>query len=273
MISGGYLRAIRARLVAGSWCPGPATDPKVPRTAMLNQRFVDLYATNQNLVGRSLRVVQGSAVPMTIAGVIGNLAEDGHGTSPVPYAYTCDPAGSWPDPEYVARTSDARAFAADLRRIVRELDAARAVFGLRPVQDVLDSALDQPRLDAAMLGLFAGAAVTLAAIGLYSLFMLVVSERAREMAVRLAIGAAPRQMIGLVMAGAGKLLAGGIVLGIALTAAADRVLRGVLFGVSPLDARALGVAALTLALVSVVAVAGPALTAARIAPIDALRGD
>jgi ABC-type antimicrobial peptide transport system permease subunit len=147
------------------------------------------------------------------------------------------------------------------------------VFGLRPLQAVLDAALDQPRMDAAMLGLFAAAAVTLAAIGLYSLFMLVVSERSREMAVRLAIGAEPRQLVQLVMAGAGRLLAGGIVTGIVLTAVADRVLRGVLFGVSPLDARALAAAALTLAIVSAVAVAGPALKAARIAPIDALKGD
>ena len=137
----------------------------------------------------------------------------------------------------------------------------------------MDSTLDQPRLDATVLGLFAGSALVLAAIGLYSLFMLVVSERAREMAVRLAIGAAPRQVIGLVMSGAGRLLAGGIVLGIVLTAAADRVLRGVVFGVSPLDIRALAAAAVTLALVSLVAVAGPALKAARIAPIEALRGD
>jgi putative ABC transport system permease protein len=124
-----------------------------------------------------------------------------------------------------------------------------------------------------MLALFAGAALALAAIGLYSLFMLVVSERAREMAVRLAIGAAPSQMIGLVMSGAGRLLTGGIVVGIALTAAADRVLRGVVFGVSPLDVRALAAAAVTLAIVSLVAVAGPALKAARIAPIEALRGE
>ena len=92
---------------------------------------------------------------------------------------------------YVARTSDARAFAADLRRIVHELDPSRAIFDVRPLQDVMDTGLDQPRLDAAVLGLFAGAALLLAAIGLYSLFMLVVSESVREIAVRLAIGAAP----------------------------------------------------------------------------------
>jgi putative ABC transport system permease protein len=124
-----------------------------------------------------------------------------------------------------------------------------------------------------MLGLFAMAAVTLAAIGLYSLFMLVVSERAREMAVRLAIGATPSELIRLVMAGAGRLLIGGIVVGVALTAAADRLLRGVLFGVSPLDVTALAAAAATLAFVAIVAVAGPAFKASRIAPVEALKGE
>jgi hypothetical protein len=273
IISGGYLRAIRASLVAGEWCPALKTDFKSPGTAIVNQRFVDVHAPDQNLVGRSLWLIQRTSRPFRIVAVVGNIAEDGQATSPVPYVYTCNSAGAWPDPEYVASTADPRAFATDLRRLVRELDPNRAVFGLRPVQDVLDAALDQPRMDAAMLGLFAGAAVTLAAIGLYSLFMLVVSERSREMAVRLAVGAEPRQLIQLVMAGAGRLLAGGIVTGIVLTAVADRVLRGVLFGVSPLDARALAAAALTLAIVSAVAVAGPAIKAARIAPIDALKGE
>ena len=273
MISGGYLRAIRASLVAGEWCPGLKMDFKSPATAIVNQRFVEVHAPNQNLVGRSLWIARRTGTPFRIVAVVGNIAEDGHATSPVPYVYTCNSAGAWPDPEYVARTTDARAFAGDLRRLVRELDPNRAIFGLRPVQAVLDAALDQPRLDAAMLSLFAGAAVTLAAIGLYSLFMLMVSERAREMAVRLAIGAEPRQLVQLVMAGAGRLLAAGIVLGTVLTAAADRLLRGTLFGVSPLDAGALAAAALTLAIVSVLAVAGPAIKAARIAPIDALKGE
>jgi predicted permease len=276
MISGGYLRALRASLVAGEWCPALKTDFKAPGTAIVNQRFVEVHAPNQDLVGRSLWMIQRTGTPLRIVAVVGNIAEDGQAAAimpPVPYVYTCNSAGAWPDPEYVARTADPRAFASDLRRLVRELDPNRAVFGLRPVQAVLDAALDQPRMDAAMLGLFAGAAVTLAAVGLYSLFMLMVSERAREMAVRLAIGAEPRQLVQLVMAGAGRLLAGGIVTGIALTAAADRVLRGVLVGVSPLDARALAVAALTLAVVSAIAVAGPALKAARIAPIDALKGE
>ena len=123
-------------------------------------------------------------------------------------------------------------------RIVSGIDSKRAIFGLRPLTDVVDGAFGQPRLDAAILSSFASAALALAGIGLYSLFMLVVADRTREIAVRLAIGASPAEMIRLVAAAAARLLAGGLVLGVGLTAAADRVLRGVLFGVASFDAGA-----------------------------------
>ena len=274
MIGGGYFRAIRAQLVAGSECPALAqTGSGVPSAALVNQRFVEVFANGQDVVGRTLTLTQAGAANFTITGIVGNLVEDGHAAGAAPYAYTCSPAGAWPDPEYVVRTSDSRALVAELRRIVGEIEPGRAVFGVRPLQEVVDAALDQPRLDAAMLSLFASAAVTLAAIGLYSLFMLIVSERSREMALRLAIGAEPRQLIQLVMAGAGRLLAVGLLLGVVLTIAADRLLRGVLFGVSPFDSLALAASTLVLAIVATLAVAVPALKAARIAPVDALRGD
>lgn len=271
VVSGGYLRAIKVPLVAGSWCPEPTTDFKAPQKAMVNRSLVDVHAPTQNLVGRTFRMAQVDGAPFTIVGVIGNIAEDGRGTTPAPYVYTCAAAGWWPDPAYVVRTSDPRTLATDLRRIVRELDPNRAIFGLRPLQDVLDASLEAPRLDAALLAVFAAAAVTLAAIGLYSLFMLVVSDRTRELAVRLAVGAAPQQLVVLVMTGAGRLLAGGILVGVALTVAADRVLRGVLVDASPLDPLALGVATSTLLIVSLLAVAGPALRASRIPATEALR--
>jgi putative ABC transport system permease protein len=274
MIGGGYLRTLKAPLVAGSWCPSLWTDFKAPRYAIVNRRFVEVYAPNQNLVGRTARqTFAESASPLTIAGVVGDIIEDGQGTNAFPFFYTCDAAGSWPDPEYVVRSSDPRALATDVRRIIHELDPARAIFGMRPIQDVLDDALDQPRLDAAMIGLFATAALILAAIGLYSLFMLVVSERTREMALRLAIGAEPRQMIQLVMTDAGRLMIVGLVIGFGLTAASGRLLRGAMFGVGTFDVRALAAAALTLVVVAGIAVAGPALKAARVAPIDALKGE
>ena len=272
-VTEGYLRAIRVPLVAGSSCPPFRTDDK-PRYVILNQRFVDMHAPNQHLMGRTLEMVQnGPGATYTIVGIVGTMAEDGPAVTPVPFAYLCSPPGWWPDPEYVVRTADARALAADLRQIVNRIDSKRAIFGLRPLGEAVDGAFDQPRLDAAMLGSFASAALALAGIGLYSLFMLVVSDRRREIAVRLAIGASPAGMIRLIAAAAGRLLAGGLVLGIVITAAADRVLRGVLFGVTSFDAGALATSAAVIAAVAMAAVAAPALRAARTAPTDALRGD
>jgi ABC-type antimicrobial peptide transport system permease subunit len=93
------------------------------------------------------------------------------------------------------------------------------------------------------------------------------------MAVRLAVGAEPRELVRLVVASAARLLAIGIVAGLALTALADRALRGVLFGVSPLDPAALAAAVAILVLVAGFAVAIPAFRVSRIAPIEALRAE
>jgi ABC-type antimicrobial peptide transport system permease subunit len=171
------------------------------------------------------------------------------------------------------RTADARALARDVRQIVNGIDAKRAIFGLRPLSDIVDGALDQPKLDAAVLTSFASAALALAGIGLYSLFMLVVSDRTREIAVRLAVGASPSEIIRLITASAARLLASGMVLGVLLTAAADRVLRSVLFGVTSFDTGALAASAVVIVTVCMAAVAAPAIRAARVAPTDALRGD
>jgi predicted permease len=272
-ITEGYLRAIRAPLVAGSFCP-PFRMGEKSRAVMVNRRFVDVYAPNRNLVGRALEMAQnGQGAAYTIAGIVGTMAEDGPAVTPMPFVYVCSEPGWWPDPEYVVRTASARALATDLRQVVNRIDASRAIFGLRPLQEVVDGAFDQPKLDAAILISFAGAALMLASIGLYSLFMLIVSDRTREIAVRLAIGASPAEMIRLIGSGAARLLAAGLVLGIAVTAAADRVLRGVLFGVTSFDAGALAASAAVIATVAMAAVAAPAIRASRVAPTDALRGE
>lgn len=272
-VTDGYLRAIRAPLAAGAFCPPIRMDDK-SRNVMVNQRFVDLHAPNQNVVGRVLEMMQsGPAATYTIVGVLGTMSEDGPAVTPVPFVYVCSPPGWWPDPEYVVRTSDTRALARDLRQIVNGIDPARAIFGVRPLREAVDGAFDQPKLDAAILSSFASAALALAGIGLYSLFMLVVADRTREIAVRLAIGASPGEMIRLVTGAAARLLAGGVVLGVLLTAGADRVLRGVLFGVTSFDAGALAASAAVIAAVAMAAVAVPAIRAARVAPTEALRGE
>jgi putative ABC transport system permease protein len=183
-------------------------------------------------------------------------------------------AGGWPDPEYVVRTrGDARALMRQIRQLVHGVDSSRAVFGMRMLDTVMDDALEQPRLNTRFLALFAAAAMLLASVGLYSLISLVVTARTREIGVRIALGAGRGQIMRLVVAGAGRLLAGGILLGLVLTLAAERLIRSTLFGVSPLDAFSLAGAVLVLAVVAALAAFLPARKAARIDPLDAIRMD
>jgi ABC-type antimicrobial peptide transport system permease subunit len=113
----------------------------------------------------------------------------------------------------------------------------------------------------------------LVATGLYALFTLVVGETRREMGVRLALGASPRQLVRLVCAGAGRLLAVGMLFGVVLMVGAGRWLQNLLFGISALDGVALAGTLLTLIVVSTLAIGIPALRASRVLPSEALRLD
>jgi putative ABC transport system permease protein len=272
-VTAGYLDALKVPIVAGAPCPAFRFDPNAASTVLVNRRFVDRFAPGQTLVDRELRFAQYIQTPQRIVGVVADVAEDGPAADPVPFVYACARPGDWPDPEYVVRVADPGRFAAALRPLVRQIDSSRAVFGYRSVSDVLDAAIGEPRVTAGLTTLFAVMALTLAAIGLYGLFMLVVSESRREIGVRLALGAAPTPMVGLVCASAGRLLVVGVILGLGLTFGAGRVLKTLLFGVSTYDAGTLAVATLTLVVVSCTAIAIPAVRASRVAPTEALRTD
>ncbi len=279
-VSGGYLQALKFPLIAGEWCPAlqrfTGFDKPVPGKAMVNRRFVDLYGKGQNIVGRHLRFAQnGPTMPADeIVGVVGDVKEDGLGASPSPYVYSCAAAGAWPDPEYVVRTQgDPAILMRQIPQIVHEIAANRAVFAVKPLDSIVDDALEQPRLNAGFLGLFAASAMLLASVGLYSLISLIVTARTREVGVRIALGASTSQIMQLVFAEAGKMLGAGILLGLALTFAAESVIKTVVFGVSPLDAVTLAAAVAVLCVVSTLAAFLPARRAAAIDPLDAIRAD
>ena len=280
-ISSGYLQALHLPLIAGEWCP-PLEPFKFngAHKSMVNRRFVELYAKNQNVIGRHVSYPQ-SVIPNApaneIVGVVGDTREDGLGIVPGPYMYDCSTAGSWPDPEYVVRARGgdraARTLMEQVRQIVHRIDPQRAVFAMKPLDTLLDDALEQPRLNAGLLGLFAAAALLLASVGLYSLITLLVTARTREIGVRIALGADAWTIMRLVFAGAGRLVSAGIGLGLAMTMASERVLRTTLFGVSPLDPWTLAGAVIVLSAVSLLAAFLPARRAAAVDPLEAIRAE
>ena len=173
---------------------------------MVNRQFVDVYAGGANIIGRNLTIAEGGST-WRIVGIVGDVIEDGPSAPSAPYAYVCLPAGGWPDPEYVMRaTGSPQVAIAGLRQLVRRLDPNRPLFAIRPVEEIIGESLEQPRLNARLLALFAGAALGLAALGLYGLLTLVVAERRRELGVRMALGASQSAVMSLVVSGAGRLV-------------------------------------------------------------------
>jgi putative ABC transport system permease protein len=270
-VTAGYLQALSIPLVGGEWCPDRRGGSAAPLTAMVNRQFVDRFAAGQNLVGRPLSFTEFRST-FVITGIVGDVLEDGPAAPAVPYVYTCQGHGAWPDPEYVVRTDgDPRQLAAAVRAIAKSVDPARPVFGVKPLAEVIDATLDQPRLNAQLIAAFATAALLLAALGLHGLLTLVVTQRRRELGVRTALGASPLDLVEHVVAGAGRLVAVGITAGLALTIAAGYVMRASLFGVAPYDPRALAWSAGALALVALAAVIVPARQAARVNAVEAMK--
>jgi len=277
-ISKGYLKALGAPILAGTDCPDLRTLAAPPPRALVNRRFVELFAKGRNLVGQHIQFLQDLVTPgaqaMEIVGVAGDLREDALNVAPGPYVYVCISPGGWPDPEYVVRASGSPSrLEQAIRPITHQIDPARAVFGVKTVPEVLNESLDEPRLKSRVVTVFALAAMLLASVGLYSLVTLVVTARTREIGVRMTLGAEPGQIVRQLVAGVARLLATGAAAGLLLTWMADRILRSLLFGVNALDLVTLGGAVLTLAMVAAVATFVPARRAARIDPLAAIRGE
>jgi predicted permease len=277
-ITKGYLKAIGAPILAGTDCPYLRTLAASPPKALVNRRFVELFAKGRNLIGQHLlflaNLVTPGAQPIEIVGVAGDLREDAQNVSPGPYLYACLSPGGWPDPEYVVRAQGSPgALEQMIRPIAHQIDPTRAIFGMKTLPEVLNDSLDEPRLKSRVVTVFALAAMLLAAMGLYSLVTLVVSTRRQEIGVRMTLGARPGQIVGQLVAGVARLLGIGAAAGLALTWMAERVLRSLLFGVRAMDALTLAAAILTLALIAGVATLVPARRAARIDPLDAIRGE
>jgi putative ABC transport system permease protein len=157
------------------------------------------------------------------------------------------------------------------RALLKDLDPDLPMFEVRSMTQLSSNVVAQPRLYLLLLALFAGAAMMLAAIGTYGVISYTVSQRTREIGIRLALGAAPGQVVGSVVAQASALSLAGLVAGLLVAAAAGRFIQGLLFGVKPIDTVTYAAVASGLAVVSLVASWLPARRASRIDPVAALK--
>jgi putative ABC transport system permease protein len=175
---------------------------------------------------------------------------------------------------YVVRTaSDPRATVSAVRRAVKDFDGLMPITGLTPMDDLLSTTIADRRFNMFLLGTFAAVALSLAAVGIYGLIAFTVAQRTRELGIRIALGAMPRDVLLMVMRQGARLALAGIVVGGLGAIASTRWMRSMLFQVDPLDPLTFAVVGVALAAVAIGATWAPALRAARVSPVTAMRND
>jgi putative ABC transport system permease protein len=175
---------------------------------------------------------------------------------------------------FVVRTGgDPRATLNTVRRVVKEFDALMPITGLTPMDQLLSSTIADRKFNMFLLGGFALLSLSLAAVGIYGLIAYSVAQRTRELGIRIALGALPRDVLLLIMRQGATLAAGGIVVGSIGAIVSTRWMRSMLFHVDPLDPLTFAAVGLTLAAVAIGATWAPALRAARVSPVTAMRND
>ena len=271
-VSANYFGTMGVPLVTGRVFSAQDT-LDAPNVLVVNQAFVHIFFPNQNAVGHTLAFIWNNK-QRTIVGVVGdeNVNTLDVAVTPVIYfPYTQDPEQSL---NVVVRTTqNPLSLAAAVRAEIRSMDRALPVFGVTSMsQRIQDSpASFTRRYPAILIGIFAGVAVLLAAIGLYGVISYSVAQRTQELGVRIALGAQRRDIFKLVL-GQGLLVTiVGIAIGLAGSFALTRFLSSLLFEVSPNDPTIIaGVSALMI-LVALAACYFPTRRAANVDPLVALR--
>jgi putative ABC transport system permease protein len=245
-----------------------------PPVAVVNQAFASRYLAGSDAVGQ--RIAIGSPERprrwATIVGVVADHRNSGVARPVRPEIFIpVRQQTAWNQLFLLVRGDRAGALVSPVRSAVTALDPEQPVYAVQTLEEALTESSFQQRISAMLLGIFAAVALALAAIGIYGVMAYTVSARTQEMGVRLAMGAQRRDVIWMIVRQVLVLSITGLLLGTAGVLAAGKALSGLLYGVRPSDPLTMVVVTGLLCGVALLAASGPAVRAARVDPIDALR--
>jgi len=275
IVGGRYFEAMGIPLVRGR-LPGREDSETSEPVFVIDELLARRYWPNADAVGAHLtwHVENNQTLKGRVIGIVGNVRFLGLAADAPPSAYWWFPQE--PTREFalaVRSTGDAASVAPIVSGVIRRLDPNQPVADVRALADFVADDLSRPRFAMDLLGSFAGVALLLASMGLYGVVAFWVARRTSEIALRVAIGARPGQVLWLVMRRTVLLVGGGVAIGLGASMAFARALAGLLYGVRPADPAALLLATLLLVAVAILAVYLPARRALSVDPIVALRAD
>ena len=274
----GYLRAMGIPLRRGRDLE-PADHAEAPRVLLANEAAAKLLWPGEDALGHAIVLgtrfgFGGDRANGTVVGIVGDAREMRVSREALPTVYL--PHAQWPVGfmGMALRTAgDPALLVAAAREQARALDADVPVFSTLTMEQRLAESVATQRFYMLLLAVFAIAALTLAAIGIYGVLAFGVAQRSREIGIRVALGARPGDVAGLVARTGLSLAVVGIVLGLAGSVALTRVLDGILYQVEPTDPMTLAGVSLLLLLVATLAVVLPARRATKVDPMMALRSE
>jgi putative ABC transport system permease protein len=277
VVSPDYFATIGVPLQQGRWFDDRDRAAS-PGVVIINEAMARRFWPGQDPVGRrlthDLSVVPGQPTTREIVGVVGDVRHFGLEQQPEPQMFLPHAQMPWPSMAVVIRTPlDAAHAGGAVREAVWSADATIPVPPMRPMVDAFADAVGQPRFRAWLVGLFAATAILLAMTGLYGTMAFAAQQRTREIGLRIALGATPKQATSLLVRSGLTLAVTGTVLGLAGSAALARALSGMLFGVGVNDpVTFIGVPVLLMAVASLACYL-PARQARRLDPITAINAD
>lgn len=270
LVAGSYFEVVHVRLTEGRLL-SDRDGPQAPPVALLSQSAARQFFGDADPIGRQIRLGNDNR-PRTVVGIVQDVRDVALDQPPNPLIYA--PFSQRPETVFtlVARTSgDPRLALPAIRRQLATIDPGLAVFLVRTMGELEASTLQRRSFHLMLLGGFAAAALVMAAIGLYGLISYSVTQRTREIGIRVALGAGPGLVHRLLLREGGSLALAGVGLGLLGSIVTSRLLRSQLVGVEPLDPAAVGGTVVLLLLVTVIAILIPARRATRVDPLVALR--
>ena len=247
-----------------------------PRVAIVNDVFVRLHYPNEDPIGQRIRMGRDSNIVRQIVGVVGTVKH--YGLADKDQAQMYEPFAQMPKTgmTFVLKTAvEPTSLTAAVREGIQAVDPEQPVAATASLEQMVADSTALPRIQSILLGVFAGIALLLAAVGLYGVMAYSVSQRTQEIGIRMALGAHRQSVLMMVLRQALVLTAAGLAIGIAGALALGRVmtstLEPLLFQVEPTDLATLVTVSVVLVLVAVLAALIPARRATQVDPIQALR--
>jgi putative ABC transport system permease protein len=289
IVTDGYIETMGETVVRGrSFTAADNANSRL--VGLINEEMARRYWGGREPLGGRFRLSRRMPYPwITVVGIVKDVRHNGVTTPAKEKFYI--PQSQWPRAAFqwddqsppvspirsmtlvIKSAADATSVAASVRAVVRRLDPNLPVADVRTMDDVVGAALSTPRFTSMLLSIFAALALILSAIGIYGVLSYLVSRRTREIGIRVAIGAGQGQVLKMVMSGSVSLALVGIGAGLVMAFGITRLLRGLLYGVTPLDPATFAAVAIGLTAVAALASLLPAWRASRVNPVIALKSE